>query len=107
MIGGALALAAVIPGDAAIAIAECSNLRREQLGAPQEAMREHDRLAGRARPGVLVIERRLVDLDRRHRRASYARAYRDASSVRRSSSPTGLTMWRSKPAARLRARSLA
>ena len=62
----AAALAAVVPRDAAIAAAQRGDLWREQLGAPQEAVAEHDGLdvqRGKAlhlpasRGDVIAVER--------------------------------------------------
>ena len=56
VVARALALAAVIPRDAAIARAQRRDLRREQRRVPQQAVAEHDGLARRARPGIDHLE---------------------------------------------------
>jgi hypothetical protein len=45
VVGRAFALAAVIPRGAVIPPAQCLDLGCEQLGVPQKAARERDRLA--------------------------------------------------------------
>jgi hypothetical protein len=61
---GAAALAAVVVRDAAVAAAQRLHLRREELGAPEQAVAEEDGLPVTA--GVLVVELRPVHVEHRH-----------------------------------------
>jgi hypothetical protein len=61
---GALALAAMVIGDAAIPGFERPDLRREQRTVPEQAMAEQDRWASAA--GILVIELGAIDAEHGH-----------------------------------------
>src|SRR3954465_473566 len=83
VIARALALAAVVPRDAAIGRAQRGDLRREQRRVPQQPVAEHDRLARAPRAGVLDVQLRAVDLHH-----SPTAEYRSSPSSSRCSSAT-------------------
>jgi hypothetical protein len=70
---GAPALAAVIVGNAAVAVFQDGDLRREQTTVPQQAMTENDRGARTA--GIFIIECCAVCADHRHR-STYSKTLR-------------------------------